>query len=75
MEVSGQLYGLAALLPRSNPATHWLRGWMVATVCLDGFGEDKNLLLLLEFEPRTTQPIADRYTDWAIPARRLASYG
>jgi hypothetical protein len=27
-----------------------------------------------EFEPRTVQPVASRYTDWAIPAPRILEY-
>ena len=32
---------------------------------LDGFGEEKRLP---GFEPRTTQPLASRYTNYDIPA-------
>jgi len=31
----------------------------------------ENLLLLPEFEPRTAQPQASRYSGYAIPASRL----
>jgi hypothetical protein len=27
-----------------------------------------------EFDPRTVQPVASRYTDWAIPAPRYTVY-
>jgi len=47
MELSGQLYALATLLPEKNPSTHGLGGWVGLNVILDIFGEEKNLLNLL----------------------------
>ena len=35
--------------------------------CLDRSGK----LLSLEFDPRTIQPIASRYTDYALPATKV----
>ena len=32
------------------------------------------ILLHYAFDPRTVQPIASRYTDWAIPAPRIGNY-
>jgi hypothetical protein len=31
-------------------------------------GRVRNILLPPGFDPRTVQPVASRYTDWAIPA-------
>jgi hypothetical protein len=34
-------------------------------------GEKKILLSLPGFDPRTVQPVASRYIDWAIPAHMV----
>jgi len=34
-------------------------------------GRVRNISPTPGFDPRTVQPVASRYTDWAIPARRL----
>lgn len=47
MEVSGQLYALAALPTEKNPGTHGIGGWMGLSVILDIFGEEKNQVYLL----------------------------
>ena len=38
MEVSGQIRGLAALLPGKNPGTHRIRGQVGPRAGLDDFG-------------------------------------
>ena len=65
MGVGGQRHGPAALPPGKTwyPLYRRLRGppgpvWTGA----------ENLALPPGFDPRTVQPIASRYTDWAIPA-------
>ena len=50
MEVSSHIHGPVA----------------VPQVKETGFGVAKNLLPLLEFEPRYVQPVARRYTDGAV---------
>jgi hypothetical protein len=47
MELSGQLYALAALPPEKNPGTHGIGGWVGLSVFLDIFGEERNLANLL----------------------------
>jgi hypothetical protein len=69
MEVSGQLYTPAALLPGKEP-------WVLDRV-LGGpqnrfwrGGEERNFQPCRESKPRTpiAQPVAQSYTDWAIMA-------
>jgi hypothetical protein len=60
MEVGGQRHTPAALPPEKtqHPLCRrlgWPQGWKISP--------------LPEFDPRTVQPVASRYTDWAIPAR------
>ena len=54
-----------SLYPRVSPDTHWTGGWLGTRVGLDGCGKSR---LPPGFDPRTVQPVAGRYTDWAIPA-------
>ena len=63
MVVSGQFHGPAALSPGKNVGIHSIAGWMGPRAGLDGFGEEKMLLPLPGFEPRTVQPIGNRYID------------
>ena len=50
---------------RERPGTHCTGGWVVSRAGLDGCGNSR---LPPGFDPRTVQPVASRYTDWAIPA-------
>jgi hypothetical protein len=56
MRVGGQLHAPAALPPRKRPGAHCIGGWVRKISSPPGF------------DPRTVQPVASRYTDYAIPA-------
>jgi hypothetical protein len=53
------------LYPRERPGTHCTGGWVGPTAGLDGCGK---LRPPPEFDHRTVQPVASRYTDWAVLA-------
>jgi hypothetical protein len=53
-----------SLYPRERPGTHCIGGWMGPRAGLDGCGKSRPPL---RFDRRTVQPVASRYTDWAIP--------
>ena len=63
MRVGGQRHA-RPLYPRERPVTHCIGGWVGPRAVLDGC---KNLASP-GCDPRTVQPIASRYTDYAIPA-------
>jgi hypothetical protein len=63
MEVDGQRHASAALPPGKN-RYHRIGGWVGPRAGLDGCGKS---LPQPGFDPRTVQPVARRYTDWAIP--------
>jgi hypothetical protein len=63
MVVSGQLHAPAALSPGKNVGIHSIAGWMGPRADLDSFGEEKMFLPMPGYEPRTVQPIGNRYTD------------
>ena len=50
------------LYPRERPATHCTGGWVGPRAVLDGWGKSRPPP---GFDPRTVQPVASRYTDWA----------
>ena len=66
MGVDSQLHAPAALPPGKSPGTHCIRGWVGPRVGLDGWEESRPPP---GFDPRTVQPVASSYTNWAIPAR------
>ena len=51
--------------PRERPGTHCIGGWVDPRAGLDVCGKARPPP---GFDPRTVQPVASRYTDWAIPA-------
>ena len=53
------------LYPRERIGTHCTGCWVDPRAGLDGCGKSRPPP---EFDPRTVQPVASRYTDWAIPA-------
>jgi hypothetical protein len=61
MEVSGQLHA---------PGIHWIGGWMGPRAVLDAVVERKIPSPRWKSNSRTAivQPVAQRYTDWAITA-------
>jgi len=60
-----------AAYPREPPGTHCIGGWVGPRTGQDGCGKSRPPP---GFDPRTVQPVASRYTDWAIPARRTGSF-
>jgi hypothetical protein len=64
--VGGQRHASAALPPGKRSGTHCIGGWMGPWAGLDGCGKSRPHRHLI---PRTVQPVASRYIDWAIPAR------
>jgi hypothetical protein len=76
MEVSGQLYALAALPPRKRaPGTYWIGGWVGPRAGLDAVSKRKIPSLRRESNPYhpIVQPVASRYTNWVIPASSSSS--
>ena len=49
---------------RERPGTHCIGGWVGPRAGLDGCGKSRPPPT--GFDPRTVQPLASRYTDWAI---------
>ena len=66
MRVDGQRHAPAAF----PPSTHWVGGWVGPRAGLDRRGKSR---LPPGFDPRTAQAVASRYTDWAVPAHRIAT--
>ena len=58
----GQRHAPAALYPRERPGTHCTGDWVGPRVGLDRCGKSRPPP---GFDPRTVQPIASRYTDYA----------
>jgi hypothetical protein len=52
------------------PGTHWIGGWVGPIAVLDAVVKKKISSSRRESKPRTpiVQPVAQRYTDWAIMA-------
>jgi hypothetical protein len=63
MGVGGQRHAPAALPPGKRPGTHCIGGSVGPRSGLDGCGKYRPPP---RFDPRTVQPVASRYTDWAI---------
>jgi hypothetical protein len=71
MKVSSQIHAPAALLPGiESLGTHWIGGWVGPTAVQDAVMKRKISSPRRESSPRTriVQPVAQRYTDWAITA-------
>jgi hypothetical protein len=51
---------------RERPGTHCTRDWLGPRVCL--FWLARKISPSPNFDRRTVQPVAGRYTDWDIPA-------
>ena len=58
-EVRGQRHDPAVLYPRERPETHYTGG------CLGPTARVRKISPPPEFYPRTVQPVASRYTDYA----------
>ena len=59
------------LYPRERPGTHCIAGWVGPRAGLDGCGK---FPLPPRFDPRTVQPLASHYTEWAVPAHTQLEY-
>jgi hypothetical protein len=59
------------LYPQEIPGTHCTGFWVGPRAGLDGCRISRPPL---EFNPRTVQPVASRYTDRAIPAYTFYTY-
>jgi hypothetical protein len=57
-------------IPRERPSTRWIGGWVGTRAVLDAAVKRKIPSPRRESNPRTpiAQPVAQRYTDWAIIA-------
>ena len=68
MTVGGQLHAPTALTLGKRHSTHCIGGWVdtrAGLVCAEK-------LAPLGFDPRTVQPVASLYTEYAIPAHKNA---
>jgi hypothetical protein len=59
------------LYPRERAGTHCTGGWVGLRAGMDRCGKSRPPQ---GFDPRTFQPVASRYTDWAVPAHRWGSW-
>ena len=59
MDVGGQRHDPTAL-PQERPCTNCTGGWVGRRTGLDGCGKSRPPPA---FDPRTVQPVANRYTD------------
>jgi hypothetical protein len=71
MEVSGQLHASAVLPPPPQGKKPWypLDRRLGGPQGRSERGKEKNSQSLLGLEPPIIEAVAQRYTDWAIPAR------
>jgi len=70
--VRSQLHAPAALYPRERARTYSTRGWVGPMAGLEGWGKSRPPP---GFDPRTVQPVASRYTDWATrPPRDICNF-
>jgi hypothetical protein len=69
--VRGQRHASAAFYPRERPGTHCTWGWVGPRAGLDVCEKSRSPP---GFDPRTVQPAASRYTDWATRPILCASY-
>jgi hypothetical protein len=58
----GQRHASAAFYPQERPGTHCTGGWVDPRAGLDRCRKSRPPP---GFDPRTVQPVASRYTDWA----------
>ena len=58
----GQRHAPADLYPRERHGTHYTGGWVGPRACLDRYGKSRPPP---RFDPRTVQPVASRYIDYA----------
>jgi len=63
--VDGSSRAPTALRPRGSPVARRTEGWVDARTGLNGYGE-KEMSCPTDFEQRTGQPVASRYTEYVI---------
>jgi hypothetical protein len=67
--VSGQLHFPTALPTGKSPCTHWIGGWVSPRVDVDDMERESSWPHRdLNSDPSVVQSVANRYTDYAIPA-------
>jgi len=66
MKVGGQDHAPAAMPPGKRPGTHCIGGCVGPRAGLDAYEKSH------PHPPRSVQPVASRYTDYAIPAHEVA---
>ena len=66
----GQCHAPAALYPRERPGTHCTGGWVGPRAGLDG----RKISPPSGFDPRTVQPVASRYTEYATLPTKYQNY-
>ena len=64
MRVGGQCHALAALPQEKRPGAHCTGGWVGPKAGLRGCEKPRPPP---GFDPRTVQPVASRYIEYAIP--------
>jgi hypothetical protein len=70
MEMSGKLHAPAALPLENLSNIYWKRGWVSPRAGLES-SKKRNISCLVQesnLDLPAVQPLASRYTDWAIPA-------
>jgi len=67
----GQRHTLSALYPRERPSTHCTGGWVGPRAGLDGCGKSRPPP---GFNPRTVQPVASHYIDYATRPTAVLSF-
>ena len=67
MAMGCQSHAPAVLPPERVPGTHGVGAWIGPQSRSGWIWRRENLLSTPGFEPRTVQPVANRYTDLAIP--------
>ena len=70
MSVGGQRHAPSALTPWNKTSTRSTLGWVGPRAGLDPCGKSRPLSV---FDPQNVQPVASRYTDWAIPAHWISA--
>ena len=70
--VRGQRHAPAALYLRERTGTYCTGGWVGPRAGLDMCGKSRPPP---GFDLRTVQPVASRYTDWAIPVHSFSVHG
>jgi hypothetical protein len=68
MEVSGQIYALAALTPGKNPNTCWIGGMMSPRASMDGLKNSKISYSCQNSSPRSSSLQPSHYTKYTTSA-------